>query len=132
MDKRMLLVSVTPAPPAPAQLKGYVLEPPPSNVWPPINLSNALNTRVGEVDRALDSLGDWIRLNSMTWLIWTDWSPEAITARLKETGHPRERALVIRVSLKTLYGSLPNWVWDWIAARRSEIPSAGLGDVQDF
>jgi hypothetical protein len=56
-----------------------MLEKPPSNVWPPIDLNDAPNKRVREVDTALNEFGDWIRLNSTTWLVWTDFSPEAIT-----------------------------------------------------
>jgi hypothetical protein len=79
-----------------------------------------------KVDKALDPLGEWVRLNGFTWLVWTDQDAVSISKSIQDAVGEKARILSMRVSQYGMYGWQPNWVWKWLETHRPE-PQAGLG-----
>ena len=77
------------------------------------------------VDEALNPVSDWVRLNGFTWLVWTGLSSELISRRIQNLVGERARILTMRASQQGLYGWQPDWVWKWLAERRTLSPGLG-------
>jgi len=76
----------------------------------------------GIVDRALDPLGDWIRVNGLTWLLSSTYSSKKIYETLLHTTNLADQILVIALDPTDRFGWAPGWIWDWIDSQRQESP----------
>jgi hypothetical protein len=74
------------------------------------------------VDRAMSPLGDWIRLNGLTWLLASDLSSKDIYQRLLHTTNLTDQILVIALDPAERYGWAPAWIWSWLDSQRLERP----------
>jgi hypothetical protein len=83
------------------------------------------------VDKALSPISDWVRLNGFTWLVWSGLSTEVIAKHIQNEIGENGRILVLRASQHGIYGWQPDWVWKWIADRKTA-PQAGLGPPSTF
>jgi hypothetical protein len=76
----------------------------------------------GPVEKALDGLGDWLRFNSYTWFLSTEYSARELYETLERGLLRNEMVLVIALDPKDRFGLAPPWIWEWIDGQRREPP----------
>ena len=77
------------------------------------------NVDVQQIDDVLNTAQDWLRLNGMTWLVWTNESGQALALRLKARLGPDDTILVLRVEPANPAGWAPESVWNWLRGKIS-------------
>ena len=75
--------------------------------------------------RVIDDLmsqvgGDWIRVNALTWFIWTDRPTVELGHLIQRTVHAGDTFVIVRVMPEAAAGWAPGWVFDWLNARMLE------------
>jgi hypothetical protein len=66
------------------------------------------------VDAVCSHHGDWIRINSLTWLLWTRTDSMTLANAFREKLKPEDLVFVAKVDPKGTAGNAPKWVWSWI------------------
>lgn len=71
-----------------------------------------------QIDAVLGNLGDWIRINGMTWLVWGEATPEKLAQAARTIASSSEDVVfVIRCDPSDVSGWAPPWVWDWARSK---------------
>jgi tellurite resistance-related uncharacterized protein len=68
-------------------------------------------------DKAATEAGDWIRLNVMTWLIWTAKTTQETSDVFRRYLGANDLIVVIYANPKEAAGWAPQWVWNWINSK---------------
>lgn len=77
----------------------------------------------GLVDHALDSLGDWVRINGLTWFLSSEASSKDVYDRLLHTTNLTDQILVVALDPSERYGWAPQWIWNWLDSQTRERPA---------
>lgn len=78
---------------------------------------SSLVSRAAEGDRAAREAGDWIRLNVVTWLVWTSKTTEETSDIFRRHLNANDLVVVVYASPKQAAGWAPQWVWNWINSK---------------
>jgi hypothetical protein len=78
-------------------------------------------------DQIAAQIGDWIRVNSNTWLIWTTQNTSSVSNTFRSSLNPNDTIVVVYVDPKGAAGNAPQWIWDWVNSKANV--NAGLGAV---
>lgn len=76
-------------------------------------------SRALQGDAAATETGDWIRLNVMTWLLWTTKTTQETTEIFRRHLAGEDLVIVLYASPKDAAGWAPQWVWNWINGKVS-------------
>lgn len=79
--------------------------------------------QVEGVENALGSLGDWIRLNALTWFCSTSASSKQIYEAVRGALVSVDQILIIALDTTDRFGLAPKWIWDWIDSQRQSTPN---------
>jgi hypothetical protein len=74
------------------------------------------------IDRILDPLGDWIRLNDRTWLCSTKQSSEHLYNCIHNALPVLNRIVVLAVDPTERFGLAPPWLWQWLESQQQDQP----------
>lgn len=76
-----------------------------------------------EIENRLNDLGrDWLRYNSLSWILWTNKSTITVSEMLSGHIQPADFLLVLALSTNELpTGRLAEWMWDWINRPRDSL-----------
>jgi hypothetical protein len=77
------------------------------------------------VEPALTGVGDWLRFDAWSWLIFSNATSNDISGAIRRVLHVDDSILVIKCDPFDYNGWAAQWVWDWISQRRN--PPTGLG-----
>jgi hypothetical protein len=80
------------------------------------------------VDRALDPLGEWIRINGLTWFLASNAASRDIYQHLLHTTNLTDQILVIALDPSDRYGWAPQWIWNWLDSQGQDRPPT-LADI---
>jgi hypothetical protein len=69
------------------------------------------------IDGAATEVGDWIRLNVVTWLIWTSKTTEETSQIFRRYIGINDVLVVLYANPKEATGWAPQWVWNWINSK---------------
>lgn len=69
------------------------------------------------IDHAVGALGDWIRINGYTWLVWTQKTTVDTSIALKNLLAPSDVVVCVYTNPKEAAGQAPQWLWDWINSK---------------
>jgi hypothetical protein len=87
---------------------------------------------IARIDRALDAMGDWIRLNDRTWLCSTTYSSDVVYNAIRYHDQGLNRILVIVLDPSDRFGLAPDWLWQWIDGQRQEPPKTAAAIIEAF
>lgn len=77
--------------------------------------------------RAMDQVGNWIRINVYIWYVHTSLSSSQIYSQLRTTITNADSLVVIAVDPADFNGWAPKWVWDWFAAKNQAKRIGAIG-----
>lgn len=72
---------------------------------------------ISAVDQAVTTIGDWIRINGYTWLIWTQSNTMETSTLLQKLLSPKDVIVCLYANPKDAAGLAPEWLWNWINSR---------------
>lgn len=75
------------------------------------------------VERAFDSLGDWLRLNEANWYLWTDQRAVIVNQALQPLVGPKGSIVILQIDTSPeseRWGFAPREVWDWLNDKRDQ------------
>jgi hypothetical protein len=74
-----------------------------------------LNLTLG--DAVAGSLGDWVRLTPMTWVIWTERTTAEVGQAFKDKLKSGDIVIAMYLDAREAAGVAPQWLWNWINAK---------------
>ncbi len=81
----------------------------------PMNFA-PVEMRVSQLSR------DWLRYNSLSWILWTNKSTVTISEMVSEDLQPADQLLVMALSTtEPPTGRLPAWAWEWVNRPRDSV-----------
>jgi hypothetical protein len=78
-------------------------------------VTTIINPALG--DSIAGSVGDWIRLTPMTWIIWTENSTMEVAQAFKSKLKAQDIVVVMYLDAKGAAGIAPQWVWNWLNSK---------------
>lgn len=75
--------------------------------------------KVRDLELPFSGLGDWVRINSTTWVLWSAYDQSRLIAGLNASLDSADQYLITEVAPNTAVGRLPEWVWQWINTKRA-------------
>lgn len=76
--------------------------------------ANQLRFNRQSMDAVASTVGDWVRLNSNTWLVWTTYGTRETSLAFKNKLSSDDIVVVVYANPKEAAGSAPQWLWNWI------------------
>jgi hypothetical protein len=71
---------------------------------------------------AFGRVGNWARLNTFSWYVWSNFTSEQIYNALRLSLQPDDSIAIFEVNPQTRMGWAPPWFWDWVATEGRTIP----------
>jgi hypothetical protein len=72
------------------------------------------------IDGLLNSIGDWIRYNGMTWFLSTEKSAGEIYEILRHHLKVGDSTVVVAMDPSDYQGWAATWIWDWFADKNKK------------
>ena len=73
------------------------------------------------VDGLLTPLGDWVRFNGFTWLLWTDRKAHGIYEQLKPNFQTEDTILVLKCDPRDFQGWAAPWIGKWLEDKKISV-----------
>lgn len=73
-----------------------------------------------DVEAELNRLGDWIRVNPLTWFLWTNRPTAEVGFTMRGVIHAGDSCVVVHVRPEAADGWAHGWMFDWLNRRMGE------------
>ena len=73
--------------------------------------------KIKELEPVFSQVGDWIRYSALSWIVWTDKSPDQVLSILRLYVTPNDQVLVLAIDPTSKQGWMPQWVWTWFDSK---------------
>jgi hypothetical protein len=89
--------------------------------------------KVLDLEPVFSAIGhDWVRLNSMCWILWTDRSSPEIFSWLSPYLDTLDNLIIAPIVYNEIFGRMPPWVWTWMGAKNFGNPIQTGEAVQSY